>query len=363
MLVNLDEVLKKAKSEHYAVGLFNTHDTDMLEAALSAAELAYDTLISHRGESVDAPENTLPAYKTAVERGFGFECDVYLSKDGRVFTFHDRDLKRTTAGANTNKCADVTWDEIGRHAYLMDGKPTTEHAVSLPEALKVVGTIPEFWIDFKYFTPPFAEKVLAAFKEVGISEDRLMVATYSQPALRYMRDHHPSIRRIGHMDFMQVKGRWSPSFARAKGVTYAPAGKGEPMAREVVDGISEYELTEETRLSGRQQRKESAPEKPAETAVEEFTSPKQIDDLKERLKEMHETLDKVLSNTGDAVVSDASPEKLAEIKNLVASLEKDVLNLGSTITKEDRPEDEELPLEGELPPKEIPEKDGKKKKK
>ena len=27
---------------------------------------AYDTLISHRGESVDAPENTLPAYKNAV---------------------------------------------------------------------------------------------------------------------------------------------------------------------------------------------------------------------------------------------------------------------------------------------------------
>ena len=82
--------------------------------AAFAAEPAYDTLIAHRGESVDAPENTLPAYKMAVERGFGFECDVYLSKDGRVFTFHDRDLKRTTAGANTNKCGDVTWDEISK---------------------------------------------------------------------------------------------------------------------------------------------------------------------------------------------------------------------------------------------------------
>ena len=50
----------------------------------------YGTLIAHRGESVDAPENTLPAYRTAVERGFGFECDIYLSKDGRVFTFHDK---------------------------------------------------------------------------------------------------------------------------------------------------------------------------------------------------------------------------------------------------------------------------------
>jgi len=38
MLVNLDYVLKKAQTEHYGVGLFNTTDTDMLEAAISAAE-------------------------------------------------------------------------------------------------------------------------------------------------------------------------------------------------------------------------------------------------------------------------------------------------------------------------------------
>jgi glycerophosphoryl diester phosphodiesterase len=83
-------------------------------ASARSAQIGYDTLIAHRGESNDAPENTLPAYKMAVERGFGFECDVYLSKDGRVFTFHDRNLKRTTDGANTNRCCDVTWDEISR---------------------------------------------------------------------------------------------------------------------------------------------------------------------------------------------------------------------------------------------------------
>lgn len=38
MLVNLNEVLKKAQQGHYAVGLFNTIDTDMLEAAIGAAE-------------------------------------------------------------------------------------------------------------------------------------------------------------------------------------------------------------------------------------------------------------------------------------------------------------------------------------
>ena len=38
MLVNLDGVLKKAQKGKYAVGLFNTTDSDMLEAAISAAE-------------------------------------------------------------------------------------------------------------------------------------------------------------------------------------------------------------------------------------------------------------------------------------------------------------------------------------
>ena len=38
MLANLNDVLKPAQAGKYAVGLFNTTDTDMLEAAISAAE-------------------------------------------------------------------------------------------------------------------------------------------------------------------------------------------------------------------------------------------------------------------------------------------------------------------------------------
>ncbi len=76
-----------------------------------AAKPDYTTFICHRGESHDAPENTLPAYKMAVDRGFGFECDIYLSADKRVFTFHDGNLKRTTAGACTKKCAEASWAE------------------------------------------------------------------------------------------------------------------------------------------------------------------------------------------------------------------------------------------------------------
>ena len=38
MLVNLNDVLKKAQKEHYGVGLFNTTDSDMLQAVIEAAE-------------------------------------------------------------------------------------------------------------------------------------------------------------------------------------------------------------------------------------------------------------------------------------------------------------------------------------
>ncbi|MBO7721462.1 MAG: hypothetical protein J6T01_03555 [Kiritimatiellae bacterium] len=82
-----------------------------LAGCATTKEPAYDTLIAHRGESVDAPENTLPAFKTAVERGFGFECDVYMSRDGKLFTFHDNNLKRTTGGACTERCTEASWAE------------------------------------------------------------------------------------------------------------------------------------------------------------------------------------------------------------------------------------------------------------
>lgn len=47
----------------------------------------------------------------------------------------------------------------------------------------------------------------------------------------------------------------------------------------------------------------------------------------------------VLGHTSDAVKEDISPEKLVKIMNLVADLEKNILNLGSVVTEEDRSTD------------------------
>lgn len=45
MLANLNDILPRAAKEHYGVGLFNTIDTDMLEAAISAAEELHSPII------------------------------------------------------------------------------------------------------------------------------------------------------------------------------------------------------------------------------------------------------------------------------------------------------------------------------
>ena len=140
----------------------------------------------------------MAAYRNAVERGSEIvKLDVRKSKDGVIVLSHDPSFKRTM-GWDAN-ISDVTWEEIRGHVYLFKGQPTEERAVSLPEALEVVKAIPEFWIDFKNFDPEFCERVLAEFAKAGIGTERIMVATYSRNALPYMKEHHPEIRRIGHM--------------------------------------------------------------------------------------------------------------------------------------------------------------------
>lgn len=57
----------------------------------------YGVHYAHRGlfdNATEAPENSLAAFKKAVDAGYGIELDVQLSKDGIPVVFHDASLKR-----------------------------------------------------------------------------------------------------------------------------------------------------------------------------------------------------------------------------------------------------------------------------
>jgi glycerophosphoryl diester phosphodiesterase len=54
-------------------------------------------LVAHRGDAREFPENTLPAFQSALELGVRFlELDVHLCADGIPIVIHDHQLARTT---------------------------------------------------------------------------------------------------------------------------------------------------------------------------------------------------------------------------------------------------------------------------
>jgi glycerophosphoryl diester phosphodiesterase len=56
-------------------------------------------VVAHRGASGHAPENTLAAFRRAIELGARFiETDLQLSRDARFVAIHDDTLERTTNG-------------------------------------------------------------------------------------------------------------------------------------------------------------------------------------------------------------------------------------------------------------------------
>jgi glycerophosphoryl diester phosphodiesterase len=56
-------------------------------------------VVAHRGASGHAPENTMAAFRRAVEMGARFiETDLHLTRDARVVAIHDSTLDRTTNG-------------------------------------------------------------------------------------------------------------------------------------------------------------------------------------------------------------------------------------------------------------------------
>ncbi len=70
-------------------------------------------IYAHRGlfdNEGDAPENSMKAFKKAVDSGFGIEMDIQLTKDEKMVVFHDWTLERMCKAEG--KVKDYTYDEL-----------------------------------------------------------------------------------------------------------------------------------------------------------------------------------------------------------------------------------------------------------
>src|SRR5215467_10607533 len=68
-------------------------------------------VISHRGEHLHHPENTLPAFQEAIRVGADFfELDVQTTSDGKLVLSHDGKVDRRTNGQG--EISKMTFDEV-----------------------------------------------------------------------------------------------------------------------------------------------------------------------------------------------------------------------------------------------------------
>jgi glycerophosphoryl diester phosphodiesterase len=150
------------------------------------SNLPKPAIIAHRGSSAYAPENTLAAFKLALQQGAdGIELDAKLTKDGQIAVIHDQTVDRTTPLRGRVKdfsMAELHRMDAGSHFDIaFQGEPIP----SLEEVLKAVGQLTFTNIELTNYYAPFdnlPEKTAELVKQLKLSQ-RVMFSSFSIIAL------------------------------------------------------------------------------------------------------------------------------------------------------------------------------------
>jgi glycerophosphoryl diester phosphodiesterase len=131
-------------------------------------------IIAHRGASAVAPENTLAAFRLAIEQGADFvELDVQESADGEVLVVHDSDLMKIGGGPAKiweATAAELRAVDIGSHK---GPKYSGERVPTLAEALAVCKGKARIIIELKSYghDQKLQERVAAIVEAAGMAND------------------------------------------------------------------------------------------------------------------------------------------------------------------------------------------------
>ena len=151
--------------------------------------------IAHAGGGV-APENTLPAYKLAKQRGFNFaECDIQFTSDNVPVLMHDATVDRTTDG--TGRVRQMTYEQIealnipGSGEYTNLKVPSFEQFISLCRDIKLIPVVELEMIDTTNQECPASLEILYAIVKKYSMEDRVIFLSERYPVLLAIRDIDP----------------------------------------------------------------------------------------------------------------------------------------------------------------------------
>ena len=151
---------------------------------------------AHRGANHDAPQNTLAAFRLAVEMGAdGVELDVQASKDGEAVVIHNFTVDATTDGQG--RVADKTLAELKEldAGSWFDARYAGQRIPTLQEVIVEVGH--QLLLNIELKTRVFGSTGLIA-EVVRLIEDhnlvhRVVVSSFNPFSLRQVKKLNPRI--------------------------------------------------------------------------------------------------------------------------------------------------------------------------
>ena len=152
-------------------------------------------LVAHRGGRALVPENTIPAFRDAVERwrADAIELDVHASADGHCVVIHDPTVDRTTDG--TGAVADLTLEQLRRldagYRFTPDGGrsfPYRGQGIRIPTFPEVLRALPDTPLVVELKTAAAQEPLRRAMREAGC-EERVCVAGERSAFVAALADH------------------------------------------------------------------------------------------------------------------------------------------------------------------------------
>jgi glycerophosphoryl diester phosphodiesterase len=152
-------------------------------------------VIAHRGASGHAPENTIGAYKRAVELGATFiETDLHLTRDAQFVAIHDSTLERTTNGHGSihdASLAELRQLDAGKwydREFAGEKIPTLDEILHFSLENDVV-----FYLEIKYDVAWGMHHTLVAAIRKAENAARTIVISFDPATLAAVRRVDPSI--------------------------------------------------------------------------------------------------------------------------------------------------------------------------